>query len=54
MAEILQQLPYLPILKIDHLTIIPEIRIDNGNQNLFAKSDVIMAKSTSSFIVAAY
>ncbi len=41
-------------IKIDHLTIIPEIRIDNGNQNLFSKSDVIMAKSTSSFIVAAY
>lgn len=41
-------------IKIDHLTIIPEIRIDNGNQNLFAKSDVTMAKSTSSFIVAAY
>ena len=38
--------------KIDNLTIIPELRIDNANQAIFNKSTGAATKSTSSFLVA--
>jgi hypothetical protein len=39
--------------KVDNLTIIPEIRLDNAKDNVFVKSDGSATKSTSSFILAA-
>ncbi|MDQ3682412.1 MAG: porin, partial [Bacteroidota bacterium] len=41
--------------KIDNLTIIPELRIDNGNSSrgIFTKSSGISTKSTSGFLLAA-
>lgn len=39
--------------KIDNLTIIPEFRLDNSNNNTFIKSDASGTKSASSFILAA-
>jgi len=40
--------------KIDNLTIIPELRLDNaGNAGLFEKSTGVATKSTQSFLIAA-
>ena len=39
--------------KVDKLTIIPELRLDNANQNLFEKNDNSATKSTGTFILAA-
>jgi hypothetical protein len=39
--------------KIDNLTIIPEFRIDNSNNNTFIKGNGAVTKSASSFILAA-
>ncbi len=41
-------------IKIDHLTIIPEIRYDRSNQDLFSKSNGLLGKNTNTFILAAY
>lgn len=41
-------------IKIDHLTIIPEIRYDVSNQELFLKSNGLMGKNTNTFILAAH
>jgi len=41
-------------IKIDHLTIIPEIRYDMSNQDLFSKSNGSLGKNTNTFILAAY
>ena len=39
-------------IKIDNLTIIPEVRLDNAKDNIFLKSNGAATKSTSSFLVA--
>ena len=39
--------------KIDHLTIIPELRLDNSSQAIFTKSNGSSAKSTVSGVLAA-
>lgn len=39
--------------KIENLTIIPEFRLDNSNNNTFIKSDGSGTKSAASFIIAA-
>ncbi len=39
--------------KVENLTIIPEIRLDNAKDNLFLKNDGTGTKSTASFILAA-
>jgi hypothetical protein len=41
--------------KIDNLTIIPELRFDNGTRSpgIFSKSNGIPTKSTSGFLLAA-
>lgn len=39
--------------KVDNLTIIPEIRLDNAKDNIFLKNDGTATKSTASFILAA-
>ncbi len=41
-------------IKIDHLTIIPELRYDMSDQDLFSKSNGLLGKNTSTFILAAY
>jgi len=40
-------------IKLDHLTIVPEIRIDNGNNAIFYKSNGTTTQTTSGFILAA-
>src|SRR5262249_14130348 len=39
--------------KVDKLTIIPELRLDNGSQNIFEKNDGTGTKSTGTFLLAA-
>lgn len=40
-------------VKVDHLTIIPELRLDNAKGAVFSKGDGTATKSTASFILAA-
>lgn len=41
-------------IKVDgHLTIIPELRLDNAKNTIFTKSDGALAKGTSTFLLAA-
>jgi len=40
-------------IKIDNLTIIPELRLDNGSNAIFFKGDGSATKSTSGFLIAA-
>jgi len=40
-------------IKIDNLTIIPEIRVDNGKNAIFQKGDGSFTQTTSGFILAA-
>lgn len=40
-------------IKLDHLTIIPEFRLDNASGTAFSKGDGSAAKSTAGFILAA-
>lgn len=40
-------------IKVDHLTIIPELRLDNAKNAVFTKGDGGSTKSTMSFILAA-
>lgn len=40
-------------IHIDNLTIIPELRLDNGSSDLFFKSGGTATKSTSGFLIAA-
>jgi len=39
--------------RIDNLTIIPELRLDNAKNDIFSKSDVETGKSTGTFVLAA-
>ena len=40
-------------VKLDNLTIIPELRLDNGSGAAFVKGNGAATKSTTSFILAA-
>jgi hypothetical protein len=40
-------------IKINNLTIIPEIRVDNGSNAIFLKSDGVATQTSSGFILAA-
>lgn len=40
-------------IKIDNLTIIPEIRLDNGSNDIFYKSKGVAVNATSGFLLAA-